>query len=822
MKPATIALLLSAQAVQATRSPFLQHRYGGGGGGFNKRPAVGWGSRSSIRSRQSNTALIQFPRGGDGDVESAVIEDGTTSSSTQQEEQSLDDRVHAAMRRLGLEEPTEEPSSSDAQDTGVVPPPPPPPQLVDDSGMNCEGGVCTIDNESETTTSTSAAEEELPNDTSSDTSTPITEEQMYSKAEELSNEMSVPKDIALAAIYSSFSGTDSSNRQMNEQTARSIIQNEIDAISNISQDCEEVTQLVNEGYDIFFARRALAFSDMNVDNARAILLADQEDEEMEQREMEEAQKQAAQRQQQEQEEMKTVTVDFPNFDPTVAAATQQPKEQQKPQGAPPPAKKEDVVFELEDIQDLQRLVIESPVPVLLDVYADWCGPCKQLTPALEEICIKAGGMLRLVKVNTDQQRQVSGALQVKALPTIFGIKDGKIQHMFQGMPRDENMLRNFLMGLMVPGQKFNPPVTDEELSTYNELSNKLLKLAAGASFTFSARERLQVHVGKLLDQLVTSIGGNTGMAIADDSARVLRSLMSNIIENPFETKYRKIKLDNKVIAAKIAQHKPCMSILKSIGFVEEGESALVVAKGKRIVNIAPFVEGRNTIDRWIDKNRYQIAAEGRKRKDEMNRARLAAEAEEAAKNQVDEEEEEEEEESEEEEDSNVCMLKLRLEGKKKVHDIELDGEEDTLSTLLQKLPFPVEDGEVVQFTCVAKRLIVKSTDSAQMSKTLSQLKLMPSASIVIKIGDGQTDTSSSTKKGSLAERAASKKKKTGSHSMHSIGLYAQDDGNKAETFESGGVLYDHVLSDDEEEDGEEDGDGDEEEADENDEGSDDE
>ena len=92
---------------------------------------------------------------------------------------------------------------------------------------------------------------------------------------------------------------------------------------------------------------------------------------------------------------------------------------------------------------------------------------------------------------------------------------------------------------------------------------------------------------------------------------------------------------------------------------------------------------------------------------------------------------------------------------------------------------------------------------------------MPSASIVIKIGDGQTDTSSSTKKGSLAERAASKKKKTGSHSMHSIGLYAQDDGNKAETFESGGVLYDHVLSDDEEEDGEEeDGDGDEE-ADEN-------
>ena len=119
-----------------------------------------------------------------------------------------------------------------------------------------------------------------------------------------------------------------------------------------------------------------------------------------------------------------------------------------------------------------------------------------------------------------------------------------------------------------------------------------------------------------------------------------------------------------------------------------------------------------------------------------------------------------------------------------------------LKPLLEKLPFPVEEGETVQFTCVAKRLIVKSTDSEKMSKTLSQLRLMPSASIVVKIGEGKADVA----KGSLAERAASKgKKTTGSHSMHSIGLYAQDDGNKMESFESGGVLYDHVLSDDEEE-----------------------
>ena len=123
---------------------------------------------------------------------------------------------------------------------------------------------------------------------------------------------------------------------------------------------------------------------------------------------------------------------------------------------------------------------------------------------------------------------MSGALEVKSLPTVFGMRDGKILNSFEGMPRDEGAVRNFLMGLMVPGQKFNPPVSAEAKKKYDELSGKVVKLAAGAAFSFSARERLQNHVGKLLDELVNEIGGETGMAVADDSARVLRSLLGNI------------------------------------------------------------------------------------------------------------------------------------------------------------------------------------------------------------------------------------------------------------------------------------------------------
>jgi thioredoxin 1 len=733
---------------------------------------------SSLRLQStSNSLLARYPRGGDGqviDIDQDVAP--PSAAATAQEEESLDDRVFAAMRRLGLggEDTMVAPESiKHHEDTANDVSPPP----VEPAGMDCEGGVCTI--------------HENPASNSKEIIQPSTQEEIYAIAERIATEMLVPRDIVLAAIYSSFSGNDN-NRQLNEAAARSIIQAEIDAITGVSENCAEVKQLVEEGYkDIFFVRRSLAFSEMNVDDARAILEADREDEEAERNSTH-----AMMEAEQSKSEMRTVTVDYPkDFDPLASGVARPPQPKHEEMEEPiTPAKKEEVIFE-GTAEDLQKLVFESPVPVLLDVYAEWCKPCQVLTPALEQICINAEGRLRLVKINTDLQRQVSGALEVKSLPTVFGIRDGKILNSFTGLPRDEQMMRDFLMGLMIPGQKFNPPVSLEDEKHFEGLSGKLLKLATGASFSFSSREVLQSHVGKLLNKLVEGIGGETGMAIADDSARVLRTIMSNVIANPFDVKYRKIKLQNQVIKAKISQHQPCLAILKAIGFVPEGDSILVVAKGKAVVNIAPFVVARDCIDKWIDKNRYQISAAGRKRKDEMDRARLAAAA---AANQVHDEGNNEDEDVEEEKvKSNTCIIRVRLDGKKKVLDIEMNPD-DTLSDLLRKTPFQVKDGEIVQLTCVAKRLVVKSTNTEEMSKTLNQLKLLPTASIVIKIG--KTSSADVTVKGSLAERVVSQKKKSsGTHSMHSIGLYAKDDGCKAEVFESGGVIYEHDVSDHEDE-----------------------
>jgi thioredoxin-like negative regulator of GroEL len=516
-----------------------------------------------------------------------------------------------------------------------------------------------------------------------------------------------------------------------------------------------------------------------------------------------------------------VTVDYPaDFDPLTAGAAAAASVSSSSSSStsssssalpsptkPPPAKIEDVVFE-GTAEELQRLVIESPVPVLLDVYADWCGPCKQLTPALEQICVNAGGMLRLVKVNTDQQRSISGCLGVTALPTVFGMRDGRILNMFQGMPRDEGSVRDFLMGLIVPGHRFDPEPSAEERSKYDELGSKLIKLASASSFTFSSRERLQGHTSRLLDELVENAGGgDAGMSVADDSARALRSLLSNLINHPLDEKYRRIKLDNRVVASKIACHPSCMALLGKVGFARDDDgdaAALVVAKGKRVVNTAPFVVGRDAIDRWMDRNRHAIAAAGRRRRDEAERARLAAEVETGRNGGEGGDEVDDDDDDESGVTPTVCTLKLRLEGKKKTHDVTMDADE-TLGALMGRLPFPVDEGATVQFTCAARRLVVRSTDAQKISMTLAELKLTPAASVVVRVmgestggGEDYRGVVKGGGGGSLAERAASQRRKvTGSHSMHSIGLYAKDDGLKGETFESGGVLYEHVVSDDE-------------------------
>lgn len=75
--------------------------------------------------------------------------------------------------------------------------------------------------------------------------------------------------------------------------------------------------------------------------------------------------------------------------------------------------------------DFDSMVLNSKEPVLVDFWAEWCGPCKMIAPALDELADAYGGRAKIVKVNVDQERDLAVKYHVRSIPYLVVFKDGE-------------------------------------------------------------------------------------------------------------------------------------------------------------------------------------------------------------------------------------------------------------------------------------------------------------------------------------------------------------------------------------------------------------
>ena len=190
------------------------------------------------------------------------------------------------------------------------------------------------------------------------------------------------------------------------------------------------------------------------------------------------------------------------------------------------------VIDINQDQFIEEVVEKSKtVPVIVDFWAPWCGPCKQLTPTLENVVNKKNGKVILAKINIDENQGIAAQLNIQSIPTVYGFVDGKPIDAFQGA-QPESKIETMIDKLIeaAPG-------------------NEVPKLIEDAENLFKEQQYEQAK--ELYENLVAMDPGNikiiagllrclTQLQKFEDVQEMLESLDEDTLKNPEIIKIKKL------------------------------------------------------------------------------------------------------------------------------------------------------------------------------------------------------------------------------------------------------------------------------------------
>jgi putative thioredoxin len=206
-------------------------------------------------------------------------------------------------------------------------------------------------------------------------------------------------------------------------------------------------------------------------------------------------------------------------------------------------------------------VIEASkqTPVLVDFWAPWCGPCKQLTPRLEQAVKNAGGKIKLVKMNIDEYPEVAGQLGIQSIPAVFAFKDGRPVDGFMGAVGDGE-LRQFIDRIAGAGGGIEEALQAAEAALAQENVNEAANLFAQVlqsdqenvnaiaglakcyikSGDLDRAEQMlgMVPTAKQMDSAVTSAKAMLDLARKSEEAADTSELEQKVADNPGDMQAR--------------------------------------------------------------------------------------------------------------------------------------------------------------------------------------------------------------------------------------------------------------------------------------------